>query len=53
MPSPKPKYPVTPLPMKPELRAAIYKEAERHGRNLTAHILIVLEENTPGFKARK
>lgn len=46
----KPKLPVTPLPLKPDVRASLYKEAEMCGRKLTKHIQMILEDHTEEFE---
>lgn len=41
---PKSKIPVTPLPLAPRLRAALYASAAKKGRKLTIHIQTLLSE---------
>ena len=49
----KDKLPVTPVPMEPDLRKALYQDAEKLGRKLTKHIVMVLAEHSPAYKNRK
>jgi hypothetical protein len=39
-----PKNPITPLPLPPPLRSQLYRSAEKQGRKLTAHIVMLLQK---------
>lgn len=39
----KPRHPVTPLPIPDNLRTLLYVSAEKKGRKLTKHILMLLQ----------